>query len=126
MMLRVFVTFMSLASIIITGCAPDAPPDESDKVREVCTKYMEARRALERDDSTLLREVTSDSLYMLIMLNHRYTRLLEGENVPISGPDLNILPGSVQLHGDTASCLMNSLEHYELQLYNRRCMEGRW
>ena len=82
---------------------------------------MKGRIAFKRNrDSTLLKSVTSDSLFLLIRLNRKY---IKSVNAPVSSPSLNFGPKSVEINGDKATCMMGSYEYYFLNL---RKEEDRW
>lgn len=114
MLKRTFiVTFLSF--LFLTSCGQEM------EVKKACKEYMSARIALRFGDSTKLKKITVDSLYTLLMLNHKYLGLLK--DVPTFRADLNIEPKEIEIYGNKASCLMNGSEYYKIHL---RKENGKW
>jgi hypothetical protein len=78
---------------------------------------MKGRIALAEGDSSLLKEVTEDSLFKLIMLRENFVRLV---NIPTSNPNLNIYAKSIEIEEDCGTCQMTGLEFYQINI----CKDG--
>ena len=102
----IILLFLFFNSCVITN---------KSKIKQTANKYMEGRINYRSGDSSLLKSVTSDSLFLIIRLNHDYMNLSQ---VPVHPIDLNIRPRSVDINGDIAKCYMNSSQNYFLNLRN--------
>lgn len=104
---------LALGAIIFSGCAQS----EADKVKETCNRFINGRIHLRANDSLELKAVAEDSLYRLIMLHHKYEKMLTAR---IIRADLSMRVKSVNLDKDCASCEMTSMEAYKIHL----CKDG--
>lgn len=86
---------------------------QEDKVAKTCNQFIQGRKSLRVNDSKLIKSVTSDSLYELLILNDKYAKMLKTR---VIGADLNMRVKSVDVNGDCASCLMTSYEYYKIHL----------
>lgn len=101
-----------LLLIVFSGCKQS----EESKIKNTSQQFIRGRIALEKGDSTELKAVTEDSLFLLIMLNEQYIKMLQAPVVGI-GTELRMMsPLSVTINGDCATCLMSGFEHYEIDL----------
>lgn len=98
--------------MLLVFCSSQAQNDTL-KVRETCNKFIKGRLDLRQGDSLLLKSVTEDSLFKLIMLNHKYAKMLRA---PIISANLNIRATSVDFYDSCASCLMSGYEYYKIKL----------
>ncbi|MEL6589232.1 MAG: hypothetical protein AAFP02_08970 [Bacteroidota bacterium] len=90
---------------------------EEASVSDTCNQFIRGRIALDKGDSTILKQITADSLFRLLMLNQEYIELLDA---PVIGPDLNIRARSVEIKDQCATCTMSSSAYYQINL----CKEG--
>jgi hypothetical protein len=98
-----------LFSVIFSGHAQS----EADKVAETCNRFINGRKNLRANDSLEIKAVASDSLFRLLMLHHKYEKMLKSR---IIRADLNMRVQSVDVDGDCASCQMTSTEYYKIHL----------
>ena len=107
-------------SLLFLVCLWGCKQSEESKIKEICSRFIEGRRALLKGDSLKLKLVTEDSLYRLIILNQQYFDILDATKIRA---DLRISPVSVEIDGDCATCLMSGEEHYKINLCRNN---GRW
>jgi hypothetical protein len=107
-----FIILLFISLFLNTGCTES----EEDKVKDTCGHYIKGRMELKKGESALLKSVVSDSLYNLLILQHKYKEILRKEGVPIISANLNIHPVSVEIKGDCANCLMSGEEYYQINL----------
>lgn len=81
---------------------------------------MKGRILLKKGDGTLLKSVTEDSLYRLILLQQEYIKLLD---TPMIEANLNIYAKSEEINGDCATCKMSGEEFYQIELCK---FNGQW
>ena len=74
---------------------------------------MEGRIALRSGDTLLLKSVTSDSLFRLLMLHHQYQEIL---NAPLIKADLSVQAKQVRIEDSCAICLMDAGEFYQIHV----------
>lgn len=95
--------------LVTTSCAQS----DTEQISTTCNNFIKGRLALRQGDSLLIRSVTEDSLYKLIMLNHKYVKMLKA---PVVRADLGIRVKSVEVNDSCASCLMTGYEYYQIKL----------
>lgn len=95
---------------------------EEEKIKETCNTFIEGRVALRNGDSSILKAVSDDSLFMLLMLNTQYSNMND-KDVPTYRADLNIKPTKVEITGNCATCLMSGEEFYKINLCKE---EDKW
>lgn len=98
---------LTLLLFLCFGCG------EESKVKNTCNNFIKGRRALDAGDSLLLKQVTEDSLFQLIMLHHSYQEMLD---VPVISANLNISTKSTEIDGNCATCLMSGSATYKIHL----------
>ena len=110
--LSIFILFCLSVSYVCSQ-------NDSTKIAEVCNKFIQGRIDLRQGDSLLLKSVTEDSLFKLIMLNHKYIKLLKA---PVVRADLRMRVNSVEVNDSCATCSMSSYEYYKIKLckYNNK------
>lgn len=102
---------LALGLLLFSACERS----EESKVREAAQTFVKGRMALASNDSTLIREVSADTLYQMIMLNHRYTTLINGRTSALT--DLGMMrPGDIKINGNEATCAMVFYEPYVLNM----------
>lgn len=109
-----YITFKKIIQITVFLFIVGCNQNEKFKVKETCNQFINTRIALETGDSLQIKSITEKSLFKLIMLNYRYEKIL---GVPGFKPNLNIKPLSIEIEGDSASCLMSGDERYLIHLY---------
>lgn len=103
--------------ILLTSC------NEKPKIERTCRDYMKGRIALKRNDSTLLKEVTSDSLYTLMMLHDQYLKLVS-KSTQVMEANLDIHPKEVKMIDENcADCIMRTDQYYNIHLCKKN---GKW
>ncbi|SHH44812.1 hypothetical protein SAMN05444148_2039 [Winogradskyella jejuensis] len=107
-----FKTLFPLIIIMLSIFICNAQSEE-DKVIKTCNQFIQGRKLLRVNDSSLIKSVTSDSLYELLMLNDKYSKMLKAR---IIGADLDMKVKSVEIYDDCASCVMTSYEYYKIHL----------
>lgn len=103
----------SILSVAFLFCLLSCRMSEETRVKNACEQFIRGRIALDEGDSTVLKEVTEDSLFQLIMLNKKYEQML---HAPVIKPDLNIYPVSADVKDSSATCLMSGMEEYRIHL----------
>ena len=111
-----YIVVITMRMLAYSGYAQD----ETAKVRETCNTFIRARKALKQGDSLLIRSVTEDSLYKLLMLNHNYAKMLKTR---ILEADLNIWAKSVEVNDSCGSCQMSGYEYYNIKVCK---YDGQW
>lgn len=116
--MKKFYVLVFLSFFLFSSCKKvEVKKSEEDKIKEVCSKFMSGRRALENGQTTTLKSVTEDSLYKLIVLNQQYVQMLQ---TSVIKADLNIVPTLVEIKGNTATCKMSGMEFYVIHLYKTK------
>ncbi|MFM9985431.1 MAG: hypothetical protein ACKVOK_09395 [Flavobacteriales bacterium] len=95
--------------ITLTCCSQS----EERKIEDTCNNYMKGRIALRSGDTLLLKSVTSDSLFKLLMLHHQYQEIL---NAPLIKADLYVQVKQVRIQDSCATCLMAASEFYQINV----------
>ena len=93
---------------------------EEGQIREVCKSFISGRIALRDGDSLVLKSVTEDSLFRLLMLNEQYIKVVDA---PTMRPNLDIYPTKVTIEGNQATCKMSGDEFYYINLLRKN---DRW
>ncbi|MHA7843432.1 MAG: hypothetical protein ACX93I_08950 [Winogradskyella sp.] len=118
-MTRIKHTYIVVITMLMLAYSSYAQ-DEAAKVRETCNTFIRARKALKQGDSLLIKSVTEDSLYKLLMLNHKYAKMLKTR---ILEADLNIWAKSVEVNDSCGSCQMSGYEYYNIKVCK---YDGKW
>lgn len=107
--------YIYLHVIVLLFCLPACEPSEESKVRKAAVDFIQGRIALGEEDSSLLRSVSADTLYRMIMINHRYIKLVNGNAQPLAEL-FTMRPGRVEINGNDATCFVKALDRYDLHL----------
>lgn len=110
----------SIAIILFIGAFIGCSRVADSPVKTACNNFMKGRILLKKGDSTLLKSVTEDSLYRLILLHQEYIKLLDA---PVIEANLNIYAKTEEINGDCATCKMSGEEFYQIKLCK---FNGQW
>ncbi len=78
---------------------------------------MEGRIAFDKGDETMLKEVTSDSLFLVIQLNEEYSKVLRAGGAKSIREDIKkIKVTDINYEGNCAICNTNLKEYYLINL----------
>lgn len=118
------LSFSLLGVMLLYGC-----DSNKTKIQEICQTYIDARLGLNEGDSVLLKDVTSDSMYQMVMLNHYHGELIKEHSPDVvmvgSQKELGyLIPGEVEINQDKAKCRMNNtILYYSINLKN---VDDKW
>ena len=98
---------------------------EESTVKNVCENFLKGRIAYNQGDETMLKEATSDTLFLVIELNKEHAKVLRAGGAQGINEDIKrIKITNVNLEDDCAVCNTNRNEYYFINL----CKDdnGKW
>jgi len=95
---------------VCVGCAEKS---ESSAAKTACEQFMKGRIAFDKGDETLLKEFTSDSLFLVIQLNKQHSKVLRAGGATGIREDIKrIKITSVDVKEDCAICKTSYGDYY--------------
>ncbi|MBC8754130.1 hypothetical protein H2O64_05570 [Kordia sp. YSTF-M3] len=90
---------------------------EESEIKNVCNKFIEGRVAFDKGDASMLKQITTDSLFLIIELNEEYAKLLGAGGATRIREDIrNIRIRNANIEGDCAICTTSLGDYYMINL----------